>query len=126
MPAYLRGQYFTGSDQFMTFSAFTLHFSFSIMSWIRPDTLASSMSLFSKDRDAFPNGTVFYAFVEATTGSLGVNLADSDDTFATSESLSSTEVVTASAWSHVGYSVKLDDTNTANCSVRMWVDTNSG
>ena len=78
LPAKLRGQHFSGTNGYMTFSDFTLHFNFSVMAWVRLDDLASEYTIFSKDRGAFPNGVLFKASVN-TSGYLSAALADADD-----------------------------------------------
>jgi hypothetical protein len=63
-PAKERGQYFNGTNGVMTFAAFTLHFRFSAAFIIRLDDLAADYTVFSKDRNAFPNGLVARMYIK--------------------------------------------------------------
>ena len=86
-----------------------LHFDFSVMMWVRFDDLAADYTLFSKDRNQDTDGLVFRAYVD-TSGLLKVTMADSDD-WAAPATVSSADPrkVTAVTWTHVGFSVDMDN-----------------
>lgn len=77
-PAFERGQYFDGSDNYLELSAFKLYWSFTITGWLRLDNLNKEYTIFEKSKD-FPNATVFRATVTKDDGFLKTYLADTDD-----------------------------------------------
>ena len=126
-PSKERGQYFTGADEYISFSPFTLRPSFSLMAWIRPDDLASDYTVFSKDRNVSIDTLVLNTYITATDGFLKVSLADVDDSFATAGDFTSTSpnVVVAQAWVLVGYSLDMT-IDSYSTDIRLWINDEVG
>ena len=79
MPAKMRGQYFKGVNQYMSFDSFTLWLDFSLYSWIRLDNLSHDHTLFSKERGVALENRIFRAGLRNSDGALFVDMYDSDD-----------------------------------------------
>ena len=95
------------------------------MGYIRPDDFSVGMTFFSKDRDDFATSNeLLLAYID-TTGSLKLDISDSDDiTVLGTATLGGLEALSAQSWTFIGYSVQIDTANTGNCDVRIWTDNN--
>ena len=83
-----------------------LNTNFSVMAWIRPDAVDVAQTIFAKDRNTASNTIVLNLGI-AADATLTVEIADNDDSFATSDSVNSSNPVelVAQDWQHIGYSV---------------------
>lgn len=120
VPAYQRGLWLGGTTAYLTNSDIRYDFSFTFDAYIRaPAIPASKMTIFSIINTTSPSVTYFSFSVKATDGNLLLDFAKGVGTTMDVAKESGLQLTTA--WSHVGFSLALD--NTANTSsVRFWKD----
>jgi hypothetical protein len=90
--------------------------------WIRIDSLATTQTLFSKDRNTFPDGLAMRAYISSTDGFLGVEIAENGNWTIKNQSVTSgNNKVTAEQWIFTGFSIELENTGNTT-KVRAWIN----
>ena len=108
-PAKARGRYLQATS-YLKVEGLQLHTNFSILMWVRPDAVDTRQALFSKDRNVASPTLTVSLYIE-NDGTMAVDLADSDDSFAlfgTGVSTAPREIA-AQTWAHVGYLIQMND-----------------
>ena len=108
-PAKDRGNWFNGSaGTRMDFTSdFTLNIDFTLSTWIRVESLASALVLFSKDNDATVRAIAYKTYLN-TSGNL-VALVTIPTDLSSSELQTSTGTVSTTTWTFVAIAVTLNN-----------------
>jgi hypothetical protein len=126
-PAKYRGQHFDGTNAYMSFTSLKLNFEYTIGVWLRLDSLANPMTVFSKNRNNPSDVTVVEHYI-STGGELVTDLYDSDDWTATGVATSSVSSGLGSVsanWNLINYSVRLNS-DAVGSDIRMWKNDETG